>query len=56
MSQHLLEVQNNIIEWQTYIIGELMRLYSTEQDFRIPEELAQAIQNVRELKQRLNTP
>lgn len=50
------ELQNSIIEWQKHIIGELMRLYSTEPEFHIPEELQQQIQEVKEMYRRLNTP
>ena len=41
--KELLELQCSIIEWQKNIIGELMRLYSTEPEFHIPEELQQQI-------------
>lgn len=50
------ELQNSIIEWQKHIIGELMRLYSTESEFHIPEELQEQIQEVKEMYRRLNTP
>lgn len=50
------ELQNSIIEWQKHIIGELMRLYSTEPEFRIPEELQQQIFEVKEMYRKLNTP
>jgi len=50
------ELQNSIIEWQKHIIGELMRLYSTEPEFHIPEELQEQIQEVKEMYRRLNTP
>lgn len=45
-----------LIEWQKNIIGELMRLYSTEPEFHIPEELQQQIQEVKEMYRKLNTP
>lgn len=54
--KEILELQNSIIEWQKNIIGELMRLYSTEPDFRIPEELQQQIQEVNGMYRKLNTP
>ena len=54
--KEILELQNSIIEWQKNIIGELMRLYSTEPDFRIPEELQQQIQEVKGMHRKLNTP
>lgn len=50
------ELQNSIIEWQDYIIGELMRLYTTGTDFHIPPELAEKIQQVKLMRKKLNTP
>ena len=35
----VLELQNNIIEGQRDIIGELVKLYCTEPVFELPEEL-----------------
>lgn len=54
--KEILELQNSIIEWQRNIIGELMRLYSTEPEFHIPEELQQQIQEVKGMYRKLNTP
>lgn len=50
------ELQNSIIEWQAHIIGELMRLYATGQDFNIPPELAEIIQQVKEMRIELSKP
>ena len=52
--KEILELQCSIIEWQKNIIGELMRLYSTEPEFHIPEELQQQIQEVKEMYRKLN--
>lgn len=54
MSQTTEELQNSVIEWQSYIIGELMRLYATGTDFHIPQELEEKIQQVRLMKAKLN--
>ena len=53
--KELLELQCSIIEWQKNIIGELMRLYSTEPEFHIPEELQLQIHEVKEMYRKLNT-
>ena len=53
--QSVEELQNSIIEWQAYIIGELVRLYTTGLDFDIPSELAEKIQQVKLMRRKLNT-
>lgn len=52
----LLEFQNDIIEGQKYIIGELMKLYCTEPVFELPEELQSKIREVNGMYRELNTP
>lgn len=49
-------LQNDIIEGQRYIIGELMKLYVTEPVFELPEELQKQIREVNEKYRELNTP
>lgn len=52
----VLELQNNIIEGQRNIIGELVKLYCTEPIFELPEELQSRIREVNEMYRELNTP
>ncbi len=52
----VLVLQNDIIEGQRYIIGELTRLYVTEPVFDLPEELQKKIREVNEMYRELNTP
>lgn len=52
----VLELQNNIIEGQRDIIGELVKLYCTEPVFDLPEELQSRIREVNEMYRELNTP
>lgn len=52
----VLELQNNIIEGQRDIIGELVKLYCTEPVFDLPEELQSRIRDVNEMYRELNTP
>ena len=51
-----LELQNNIIEGQRHIIGELMKLYCTEPVFDLPEELQKNIRETNEMYRELTTP
>ena len=51
-----LELQNNIIEGQRHIIGELVKLYCTEPVFDLPEELQKNIRETNELYRELTTP
>lgn len=48
--REIMEQQECVIEAQSYIIGELMRLYSTGADFHLSDELEQAIEAVRRAK------
>lgn len=50
-----MELQQSIIEAQSFIIGELMRLYSTEANFHLTEELEQNIEAVKLMKKKLTT-
>lgn len=50
------ELQNDIIEGQKYIIGELMRLFGTEAEFTLPEELQKWIVTVNVMYRELSTP
>lgn len=52
----VLELQNNIIEGQRDIIGELVKLYCTEPVFDLPEELQSRIREINEMYRELNTP
>ncbi len=51
-----LELQNNIIEGQRHIIGELVKLYCTEPVFDLPEELQKSIRETNEMYRELTTP
>lgn len=48
-----LELQQSLIEAQSFIIGELMRLYSTEADFHLSDELEENIEAVKRMKAKL---
>lgn len=50
------ELQNDIIEGQKHIIGELMKLFSTEPEFTLPEELQDSIRKVNGMYKELSTP
>lgn len=52
----VLELQNDIIEGQRDIIGELVKLYCTEPVFELPEELQGRIREVNRMYRELNTP
>lgn len=52
----VLDLQNDIVEAQRHIIGELMRLYSTDPEFELPENLQKEIREVNQLYHDLNTP
>ena len=54
--RYVLELQNNIIEGQRDIIGELVKLYCTEPVFDLPAELQSRIREVNEMYRELNTP
>ena len=50
------ELQNDIIEWQRHIIGELLKLFGTETEFSLSEELQGDIRKVNALYRELSTP
>lgn len=52
----VLVLQNDIIEAQRHIIGELMKLYCTEPVFELPEELQESIREANQMYQELATP
>lgn len=54
-SREVLELQSSIIEWQRYVIGELMERYSKEPGFEMPEELQEKIQEVNRMYRKINT-
>lgn len=55
-SGSVLELQNDIIEAQRHIIGELMKLYCTEPVFELPEELQEKIREANGMYRELTTP
>ena len=55
-SGSVLELQNDIIEAQRHIIGELMKLYCTEPVFELPEELQEKIREANSMYRELTTP
>lgn len=55
-SGSVLKLQNDIIEAQRNIIGELMKLYCTEPVFELPEELQEKIREANSLYRELTTP
>ena len=48
-----MELQQSLIEAQSFIIGELMRLYSTEAEFHLSDELEENIEAVKRMKSKL---
>lgn len=52
----VLVLQNDIIEAQRHIIGELMKSYSREPEFEIPEELQKYIRETNRMYRKLSTP
>lgn len=55
-SDSTLELQNDIIEAQRHIIGELMKLYCMEPVFEVPEELQEKIREANDMYRELTTP
>ncbi len=50
------ELQNDIIEGQKHIIGELVKLFATEPEFTLPEELQDSMREVNGMYRELSTP